>query len=215
MHVWVLRTGFGLSCVTAHVIFVQSSTSTCWQNFSSLIWINRKLWITVTGWMATWSFLTAKYFQPWLSYASWHHLLNRHGVFLRLGWYLLCCVLVIKVCFTDFDDRDLSIGVYLRGPQTLNIPSYDPPPKSVKQILWLPKHNTVDTCNSQNANGHHACLALNFTCQYQGWKYFPVGWDQDITCCHLACNNDAQISVDMYRGGVMLSPGTGSRYCKK
>ena len=58
-------------------------------------------------------------------------MLNRHGVFLRLGWYILCCALVIKVCFTDFDDRDPSIGVNLRGPQTLNIPSRDPPPKSV------------------------------------------------------------------------------------
>ena len=51
---------------------------------------------------------------------------------LRLGWYLLCCALVIKVfCFTDFGDIDPSIGVNLRGPQTLNIPSCDPPPKFV------------------------------------------------------------------------------------
>ena len=34
-------------------------------------------------------------------------------------------------CFTDFDNRDLSIGDSLRDPQTLNIPSCDPPPKSV------------------------------------------------------------------------------------
>ena len=36
-----------------------------------------------------------------------------------------------SICFTDFDDRDPSIGVNLRDPQTLNIPSCDPPPKSV------------------------------------------------------------------------------------
>ena len=79
---------------------------------------------------------------------------NRHGLFLRLGWYLLCCALVIK--------RDQSIGVNLRGPQTLNIPSCDPPPKSIKQKPWLPKHNTID--NSQNASRHHACLALTSHC---------------------------------------------------
>ena len=44
---------------------------------------------------------------------------------LTSGWYLLCCALVIKVCFTDFDDRDPSIGVNLTGPQTLNISSCD------------------------------------------------------------------------------------------
>ena len=34
--------------------------------------------------------------------------------------------------------------------------------------------------------------------------------DQDIICCHSACNSDAQLSVDMYRGGVILSSGTGT-----
>ena len=34
--------------------------------------------------------------------------------------------------------------------------------------------------------------------------------DQDIICCHSACNSDAQLSVDMYREGVILSSGTGT-----
>ena len=89
------------------------------------------------------------------------------------AWSLLASWLVLivlclgdqSICFTDFDNRDPSIGVNLRGPQTLNSPSCDPPPKSVKQKLWLPKHNTI--YNSQNASRHHACLALNITwCQF-------------------------------------------------
>ena len=90
-----------------------------------------------------------------------------------LASWLVSIVLCLgdqSICFTDFDDRVPSIGVNLRGPQTLNIPSCDPPPKSVKQILWLPKHNTID--NSQYSSRHYACLALNITwCQsilYQG-----------------------------------------------
>ena len=56
----------------------------------------------------------------------------KHGVFLRLGWYLLCCALVIKVfVFSDFDNRDPSIGVNLVGPQALNIPNCNPQPKYV------------------------------------------------------------------------------------
>ena len=34
--------------------------------------------------------------------------------------------------------------------------------------------------------------------------------DQDIICCHSACNSDAQLSIDVYRRGVILSPGTGT-----
>ena len=53
--------------------------------------------------------------------------------------------------------------------------------KSVKQILWSPRHNTKDT--SQDARRRHACLAFNITwCQLanhnQGWKYFAVRKDQ-------------------------------------
>ena len=53
--------------------------------------------------------------------------------------------------------------------------------KSVKQILWSPRHNTKDT--SQDARRHNACLAFNITwCQLanhnQGWKYFAVRKDQ-------------------------------------
>ena len=51
-----------------------------------------------------------------------------------LGSWLVCIVLCLgdqSICFTDFDDRDPSIGVNLRGTQTLHIPSCDPPPKSV------------------------------------------------------------------------------------
>ena len=51
-----------------------------------------------------------------------------------LASWLVSIVLCLgdqSICFTDFDERDPSIGVNLRGPQTLNIPSCDPPPKSV------------------------------------------------------------------------------------
>ena len=57
----------------------------------------------------------------------------------KQAWCLLASLLVSfvlclgdqSICFTYFDDRDQSIGINLRGPQTLNIPSCDPPPKSV------------------------------------------------------------------------------------
>ena len=119
------RVWFGLShfLVTAHVIFVQSSTST-WGQYFSPIWIYRKLWITVTGWMATWSFLTAKYFQPWLQYASWHYvMLKAKQAWCLLASWLVAIVLCLgdqSICFTEFDDRHPSMGVNLRGPQTLN-----------------------------------------------------------------------------------------------
>ena len=51
-----------------------------------------------------------------------------------LASWLLSIVLSLgdqSLCFTDFDDRDPSIGDNLRGPQILNIPNCDPPPKSV------------------------------------------------------------------------------------
>ena len=38
--------------------------------------------------------------------------------------------------------------------------------------------------------------------------------DQDIICCHSACNSDSQLFVDLYRGGVILSPGTGTAWKK-
>ena len=44
----------------------------------------------------------------------------------------------------------------------------------------------------------------------QGLKYFAVWKDQDINCCHSACNSDLQLSVDLYRGDEILSPGTGA-----
>ena len=48
------------------------------------------------------------------------------------GTSIYCAVLGDRsICFTDFDDRHPSIEVNLRGPQTLNIPKCDPPPKSV------------------------------------------------------------------------------------
>ena len=52
---------------------------------------------------------------------------------LLVSWLvsIVLCLGDQSICFTDFDDRDPSIGVNLRGPQTLNIPSCDPPPKSV------------------------------------------------------------------------------------
>ena len=78
-----------------------------------------------------------------------------------LAGFILLCLEDQCICFTDFDDRDTSIGVNLRGPQTLNIQNCGQPPKSSLQILCLPKHNTID--NSQNASRHHACLAFNIT----------------------------------------------------
>ena len=62
--------------------------------------------------------LTASAKQAWCLLASW--LVS-----------IVLCLGDQSIYFTDFDDRDLSIGVNLRGPQTLNIPSCDPPPKSV------------------------------------------------------------------------------------
>ena len=110
------RVWFGLChfLVTARVIFVQSSSSTRGQYFTSPIWINRKLWITVTGWMATWSLLTAKYFQPWLWFASWHHVMLKA----KQAWCLLAswpvsfvlCLVDQSICLTDFDDRHPSMG---------------------------------------------------------------------------------------------------------
>ena len=46
---------------------------------------------------------------------------------------IVLCLGDQSICFTDHDDRDPSIGVNLRGPQTLNIPNYDPSPKCVCQ----------------------------------------------------------------------------------
>ena len=123
--------------VTAHAIFVQSSTSAWGLYFTSPIWINGKLWITVTGWIVTWSFPTAKYFQPWLWYAHWHHVM----MWAEQAWCLLASWLVLvsivlcledgRICFTDFDDRYASIGDNLRGPQILNIPNCHPPAKPI------------------------------------------------------------------------------------
>ena len=39
---------------------------------------------------------------------------------------------------------------------------------------------------------------------------FAVLKDKDIICCNLACSRDSQLSVDLYRGGVILSPGSGT-----
>ena len=55
------------------------------------------------------------------------------------AWCLLASWLVIivlclgdqSICFSDFDNRDPSIGVNLGGPQALNIPNCNPQPKYV------------------------------------------------------------------------------------
>ena len=52
----------------------------------------------------------------------------------HLASWLVSIVLCLgdqSICFTDFDDRDLSIEANLRGPQALNFPRCDPRPKSV------------------------------------------------------------------------------------
>ena len=83
----------------------------------------------------------------------------------RPGWYLIETPL-----YLEFEDPlDWPIDGCLSS-------------KSVKQILWSPRHNTKDT--SQDARRHHVCLAFNITwCQLayhnQGWKYVAVRKDQD------------------------------------
>ena len=55
----------------------------------------------------------------------------------KQAWCLLASWLVSialclgdqSICLTDFTDMDPSIGANLRGPQTLNIPNCDPPPR--------------------------------------------------------------------------------------
>ena len=57
----------------------------------------------------------------------------KHTWCLLASWLvsILLCLGDQSICFTNFDDRDPSIGVNLRGPQVLNIPSCDPTQKSV------------------------------------------------------------------------------------
>ena len=57
----------------------------------------------------------------------------KHAWCLLASWLvsIVLCLGDQSNCFTDFDDRNPSIGVNLRGPQTLNIPSCVPPPKFV------------------------------------------------------------------------------------
>ena len=103
-HVKVLRTGFGLSCATS---------------WSQLMWSLFKA-VPVPGAIFHFPYMNqqkvvnhcyrlngipifshSKIFQPWLWYMQvdimWCWKLNKHGVLLRLGWYLLCCALVTKV----------------------------------------------------------------------------------------------------------------------
>ena len=58
---------------------------------------------------------------------------GKQALCLLVSWLvsIVFCLGDQSICFTDFDDRDPSIGVNLRSPQTRNIPSCDPPPKSV------------------------------------------------------------------------------------
>ena len=52
---------------------------------------------------------------------------------LLVAWLvsIALCIGDQSICFIDFDGRDPSKGIHLRGPQTLNIPNCDQPPKSV------------------------------------------------------------------------------------
>ena len=45
--------------------------------------------------------------------------------------YIVLCLGDQSICFSDFDSRNPSIGVNLRGPQALNIPNCNPQPKNV------------------------------------------------------------------------------------
>ena len=44
---------------------------------------------------------------------------------------IVLCLGDQSICFSDFDNRNLSIGVNLRGPQALNIPNCNPQSKNV------------------------------------------------------------------------------------
>ena len=51
-----------------------------------------------------------------------------------LASWLVSIVLCLgdqSICFLDFDNRNPSIGVNLRGHQALNIPNCNPQPKNV------------------------------------------------------------------------------------
>ena len=51
-----------------------------------------------------------------------------------LASWLVSIVLCLgdqSICFSDFDNRNSSIGVNLRGPEALNIPNCNPQPKNV------------------------------------------------------------------------------------
>ena len=99
------RVWFGLChfLVIAHVIFFHAVpvpgdniTPPLYKSTKSFESLLQAEWQQIISW----SFHTAKYFQPWYD-ISWHHVMlkvkNRHGVYWRLDCYLLCCALVTKV----------------------------------------------------------------------------------------------------------------------
>ena len=116
----------------------------------------------------SWSLNTAKYIQPWYG-INWHHVMfkaKQSCVYWRFDYYLLCCALVTKVFVEQIlvvdhtmDNLLRNIFVIFRVWGPLRLTSIDGSllSKSVKQILWSPRHNTIDT--SQDARRHHACLA--------------------------------------------------------
>ena len=57
----------------------------------------------------------------------------KQALCLLASWlvYIVLCLGDQSICFSDFDSRNLSIGVNLRGSQALNITNCNPQQKNV------------------------------------------------------------------------------------
>ena len=100
----VLRTGFGLGCATSWSQLMWSMLKVVavpWGNISLPLYESTESCESLlqVEWKPD---LSSQQNIFSLDYGMevdimWCWKLNRHGVFLRLGWYLLCCALVTKV----------------------------------------------------------------------------------------------------------------------
>ena len=128
----------------------------------------------------SWSLHTAKYIQPWYG-IKWKYVMikaKQAWCLLAFYWYLLCCALVTKVFVKQILAVDHNVE-YLEFEDLFRLAPIDGSlsSKSVKQILWSPRHNTIDT--SKDARRHHACLAhdINLHTIIKA-EIFAVGKDQ-------------------------------------
>ena len=64
-----------------------------------------------------------------------------------------------KYLLNRFLVEDHNLEIRVRGPLRFTPIDGSLSSKSVKQIFCSPRHNTIDTCTSQYARRHHACLA--------------------------------------------------------